>query len=365
MNNSQTANRLKSLDALRGIAVILMVQQHLGYWLWDMDRKTVSMYDMLQSHPLFVVFNGLGGIAAPLFIFLAGCGTVFLKKKNDNSNRIFFIRGVAIILFGYMLNIAVPSWFSPGSWYVLHLIGFAYALSPLLLKLKTDILAVLSVLVLAVSVMLQYYFETPFVLSNDRMSNYYLPGGLLRLAFFEGHFPIFPWMIFFLSGIAAGRWITEKKTKYLFYSGIVCFAFAVIIVTVPKFQGIDYNVSSFFKRAFSLSFNIYPALPPLVIVLLGISFSMTALSIKIEEVFPSIVDNPLIYLGRSSLTILIVHTIFFRNLTRTARLAQSFNADMTAILIIIVMLIFTLLAVIWQKFNYRFGFEWLIRKLSS
>jgi len=33
--NSKNTPRIYSLDLLRGIAVILMVQQHTGYWFWN------------------------------------------------------------------------------------------------------------------------------------------------------------------------------------------------------------------------------------------------------------------------------------------------------------------------------------------
>lgn len=49
--------RLLSLDALRGVAVILMMEQHLGVWL---PRRSG-----LTQGPLYMALNGLGGLAAP------------------------------------------------------------------------------------------------------------------------------------------------------------------------------------------------------------------------------------------------------------------------------------------------------------
>ena len=70
--SSSTAKprRLLALDALRGIAVFLMIEQHMGVWLWQGPGRGEVRLD----YPLLVGFNALGGMAAPLFVSLAGGG---------------------------------------------------------------------------------------------------------------------------------------------------------------------------------------------------------------------------------------------------------------------------------------------------
>ena len=48
--------RLLELDGLRGIALVLMVQQHLGVWLW---RGVVD--GTHAQHPVFLAINASGG----------------------------------------------------------------------------------------------------------------------------------------------------------------------------------------------------------------------------------------------------------------------------------------------------------------
>ncbi|MCA9712207.1 MAG: DUF1624 domain-containing protein, partial [Myxococcales bacterium] len=65
------SRRLHALDALRGIAVFLMIEQHVGIWLWEGPGAGERQLD----YPLLVGFNALGGMAAPLFVSLAGVGS--------------------------------------------------------------------------------------------------------------------------------------------------------------------------------------------------------------------------------------------------------------------------------------------------
>src|SRR5690606_20795062 len=111
--------RLLGLDALRGIAVFLMIEQHLGVWLWRGPGPGGRMAD----YPGLLVFNALGGGAAPAFVTLAGIGASLLASKRERPDRTLALRGIAILGFGYLLSALTPSWFSWQSWFVLHLMG--------------------------------------------------------------------------------------------------------------------------------------------------------------------------------------------------------------------------------------------------
>lgn len=120
--------RRTTLDAMRGVAVLLMIEQHVGVWLWrGPDPGTIR-----ADYPFLVAFNAIGGYGAPLFIGLAGLGSALMCAANKpNVDQVLVRRGVALMGFGLLLNLITPSWFSWGSWFALHLMGFSMALAPL------------------------------------------------------------------------------------------------------------------------------------------------------------------------------------------------------------------------------------------
>ncbi len=122
--------RITGIDALRGIAVVLMVQQHLLAWLWDAPRVTFP--DLVRGYPLSMMLNLLGNLSAPLFIMLAGMGAGLFLARPGSRARTLVVRGACIMLLGLALNLLAPYWFNPGSWYVLHLIGLCLMLAPTL-----------------------------------------------------------------------------------------------------------------------------------------------------------------------------------------------------------------------------------------
>ena len=61
-------NRLYGLDAMRGLAVLLMIEQHLGVWLWKGPARGMRHMD----YPILAGFNALGGGAPPRWVTRAG-----------------------------------------------------------------------------------------------------------------------------------------------------------------------------------------------------------------------------------------------------------------------------------------------------
>src|SRR3982751_5074436 len=75
------AMRRTSLDVLRGIAVLVMIEAHvIDSWTRDADRHTPAFRESLV----------LGGFGAPLFLFLAGVAVAMSagsKARRWNDNR--------------------------------------------------------------------------------------------------------------------------------------------------------------------------------------------------------------------------------------------------------------------------------------
>ncbi len=358
-SGKNTVPRLRSLDALRGIAVILMVQQHLGVWLWNAPRN--SLLNLFREYPLLMSVNWLGNLAAPLFITLSGIGVIYLKNSYKKPDMTLIKRGIIIILFGYLLNLIACHWFSIGSWFVLHLIGACLIVSPLLNRLRSSMLILISLLILVFAVMIQTWFNTPLFLRESRMIDMSMPGGVFRLALVEGHFPILPWCSFFIIGMVAGRSLIMNKLKPLLLIGGINIT-SGCLMTILYFNGYAFATYSHYFRFFVFLPYFFPALPPLLLFLNGTVLLLLSGALTINSQFHKSFMLPLITLGRASITILIVHTALFNEFSRIVGLYKKFDPTITFIIITVFIILCGLAVTFWREKNYIYGFEWLLRR---
>jgi len=357
--NEPPKRRLLALDALRGIAVFLMIEQHMGVWLWHGPARGESSLD----YPFLVGFNAMGGMAAPLFVSLAGVGSALFAAANRPRTDIIMVRrGLVLMLFGLALNLLTPSWFSWGSWFVLHMMGFAMALAPLWRRLPTSALLVGCVAVLVATVAVQLWLPTPIPLSNPRMRDLTMAGGPLRLALAEGQFPILPWLCFYLAGFCAGRWIKAGQIGRVALLGLAFGAVGGIgrllvygkILTHP-----------WLRRGLELHLGFYPASVAIVGMLLGGALVLIAFVSWIETRRSLGANNPLVTLGRISLTLLMVHVVVFREWSRPIDWWHNLSANHSLIVIFSFLALSVVVSRVWQRVGYRFGAEWLLRKIAG
>lgn len=347
------------LDALRGVAVFLMIEQHLGVWLW----RGPGPGESLANHAHLVGFNALGGGAAPLFVTLAGVGTSLMASKGKpGTDRILVTRGLVLMGFGLLLNLVTPSWFSWGSWFVLHMMGFAIATAPLWRRLPTWALLAVGLAVLAATPVVQEWLHTPLKLTNPRMRRLDMPGGPLRLAFAEGQFPVLPWLAFFMAGMVAGRFIHAGQIERIRRLGGLCLMVGGLMAVV---FGLRVPLPDVLGRAVRLHLGFYPASPTFVLLLAGAVLLLMAWGLRREQRKPIADDHWLVTMGRGSLTLLLVHVPLFREATRPVGMWRAMGSGTALGIILVFLLVCAVLTRQWQRGNYRFGAEWALRKLAG
>lgn len=353
--------RLLSLDALRGLAVLLMIEQHLGVWLWRGPDPGLGRLD----YPVLVGFNALGGGAAPLFVTLAGVGSaLFCAADRPRSDRTLVQRGATLLGFGLVLNLAAPSWFSWGSWFVLHMMGLAIMLTPAWRRLPDRALLVGLVAVLVTTVIAQNLLDTPTRLTNPRMRDVGLPGGAVRLALAEGQFPVLPWLAFFLGGFVGGRWITAGRLDRVARLGLAALIVGAVLATMYLLH-VPPARSELLVRAFRVRLGFYPASPAFVLMLLGAVLLAVVAGLRIERRRGLAPNGPLVTLGRASLTLLMLHVPMFRELTRPLGLWQDMSAGAALATIAGFVIVSAVVTRAWHRARYRFGAEWLLRKIAG
>lgn len=354
------SRRRYALDALRGIAVFLMIEQHVGIWVWRGADPGKSAMD----YPLLVGFNALGGMAAPLFVTLAGIGSaLFVATGRPLCDSTMIRRGLVLMLFGLVLNFLSPSWFSAGSWFVLHMMGFAMALTPLWRRLSNRSLLLTCFAVLVVTVLVRDALQTPIPLHNPRMRDMSMPGGPLRLALAEGQFPILPWLAFYLAGFVSGRWLTKGRIASVAILGLSFIALGGGGHLLLKLGALP--ASGLFGLAFELHLGFFPASCAIVGLLLGGALLLIAGVSAFEARRAIKASNPMVTLGRISLTLLMIHVPLFRDLSRPIGLWRGLNSTWALTTVFGFFTAALVVAWFWQRIDYRYGAEWVLRKLGT
>jgi len=352
--------RYTYIDALRGLAVILMVQQHLLTWLWH--KKWLSYAMTFPDHPVMVCLNFAGNFAAPLFLLLAGMGSALYLGREGNRGQSLIKRGLFILGCGYILNLLTPHWFAPGSWYVLHTMGLCLMMAPVLNRIKTMHLLILAVFAVICAALLQTMLGTPLLLNNSHMNNAAMTGGLLRLVFAEGHFPLFPWLAFFLMGIVSLRWIENNSLEKLVLAAAAFMLSGIVLIALYR-HGHAFATYGTFFRLFAWLPYFYPALPALSFLLLGIALFLLFLFYVMRNGLKGKISGALTLTGRSSLTWFMVHIVLFNEVLRMIGLHRTFSAEAALLITGIFIFILMYLSALWGRIEFKYGFEWLMRKL--
>lgn len=350
--------RSTSIDALRGIAVVLMIQQHLGVWLTRLGGPRSFVAGPLIS------LNFLGGFAAPLFVTLAGWGLAYLTHPDASgrgtSSSSLARRGCVLYGFGVLLNLLTPHWFTLSSFYVLHLLGVLLVLGPLVRRFSAPVAVGSAAFVLVVAVLLQWHFRVGAILPNDRMNDTSVPGGTLGLALYTGHFPVFPWLAFALFGYAAGAWLARARVRAAFGLAGALIAVGVLARVVGALSGRSLRGTPFVRVGW---FSFYPASLSFVLLLAGAAVLLIALATRFGPELAR--THPLVLLGRTSLTWMIVHIVLFREGSEWLGIFRSFSAGVSLLCIALTLIVCTTLPWLWAKIDFRYSLEWWLRALSG
>jgi len=222
--------RVRSVDVLRGFALICMVLVH--FMIYFGDEAAVDTW-------LYFVFNHvLADWGASCFLMMMGMSQVLSARKHvGEDNLLIFrralIRGGFIFLAGILM--LALAW-GPGKiweWDILTLMGFSTVMLFFCRFLPSwSILAVIASLavctpLLRMGIDFNAVWGGQFV--NVPVISRYLPGILLDPAneyevawrakeivqgfLFTGEFPVFPWFIFPLLGFVLGRRIVDGKMR--------------------------------------------------------------------------------------------------------------------------------------------------------
>src|SRR5215475_14382435 len=193
--------RFPFLDWMRGLAVLVMIQCH--------TFNSFTRMDLREGGP-YVLSQFIGGMAAPLFLFMAGMTTGFqmesLERRESDARRRWL---VSLKRAAYILGIAFAFRFT--NWLfsmphadaseitrvdILNCMGVGMAALAVTAvfsgetRIRFGILAGLAIIGAAPLIANLSWTGTPTLLQD-----YLVPAG-------RGHFPFFPWTGYLAFGLA-------------------------------------------------------------------------------------------------------------------------------------------------------------------
>jgi len=207
--------RLACIDLLRGAAILIMILANSSPYL--------------LSPPYPFLYRMISSLAAPVFLFLSGYSRAYtFHHKNDTWNKI--TQGLYLLLSAALLDALVWHICPFQTFDVLYCIGAGILINIFLIRIPSLWSAALIVLLFLALWIIQPYLhyrmdmpETPIamIFSDHPLTAMKVDIGRI---FVDGWFPLFPWLIFPVSGALLFRWQTrfiKYRSRIIWISGLL------------------------------------------------------------------------------------------------------------------------------------------------
>lgn len=198
--HKSTPGRIEIIDALRGLAILLMVVCHLAY---DLVAEGIIPYNWLNNPPIDVLRMAF----ALLFIVICGVSCSF---SHSNLRRGLLICAAALVVTGATYLFDPTEYVKFG---ILHLLGVSVliyaAARPVLDRIPAAVTLSLAPVLCAVTWPLMYQrFDVKWLWWLGIMPRHFVS---------SDYYPLLPYFFAFLFGTALGPIIKARKFPKWFY----------------------------------------------------------------------------------------------------------------------------------------------------
>ena len=349
-----STSRIESLDVARAIALFGVVAMNYHAYL----NGAQSMY---PTHPSVWerMFNPLTGPLttrfAATFVLIAGIGvSLFTQRARVSNNRtdihrarlVLLRRGALLYFVGYFVQ-----WVWPGT--ILFYYGAYFIIAAAIYAWSSRQLIGLCIASIAIAAALSWWRASQLIEGNNTRwlsPSPNSPRNLLIRTFLDYTHPVFPWIAFFIAGIVLGRHIhhlSEIRLRLMFVSAIMLLAtHAANFLFTPSFQISDRD--SIVTKLLStqpLDRGVLFSLGTLATAIVALCL----VSLAIERIPNSVVVKFLARAGRMTLSVYLLHVVFFNVLVHRLNFVGATGLDTALALSLSFYVVALVLASWWNK----------------
>ncbi len=323
MNTGLSASRFQAIDALRGLAMVVMALDHSSHFVAQMHSPgeywggPFPIYD----DALTFLTRFISHLAAPGFFFLMGIGMALFSRRRARSGwlkgriiRHFLVRGLLLIVIQFV--IVNRAWeLSPGGWGITFYVGVMFALGgtmiigSLLLWLSPRYLLFIAFLLFIGT---EWFHPSPdqWSYSSTRILELLVarPGGDLQV---WSNYPILPWLEIVVFGLAFGQWF-DLDAEVTYRRALVLSAFFLVAFGFIRFLDGFGNIRPRSGDSWIDFLNVVKYPPSMVFTLLtmGLNLFFLWLLARLSKVRPLLLQ-PLAVFGRVPLFFYIIHLFLY------------------------------------------------------
>jgi len=371
--------RYNSIDVLRALAIIGMIQVHIVEWL-------SGYYD---SHtPLYQLSELVGSFPASLFTFLVGM-SLFVSVNRQEKEGVEpglisdrnLRRGMAIFFFGLLFMIIVWMPEEVFAWDILTFIGASLLIIFPLRNLGTGKIISIMLFILLISPVVRIYtdFHSHWNRWGEYVPSFDMPGVLMGF-FANAYFPLLPWLVFPLAGYLVSRACFGddqlRLPKRLLPAGIGLIVLSLVMIFLSSTPLVSGLVAEYVSP-----FTFYPASTSFVLLALGINIVLFIFFFRLFDLKVGVKENSFFLVfcrrySRYALTAYVVHHALFlwaliayayylRELYRWQYYGYIIPTAYSLIVVFVFIVLFYFVIVIWDKYDGRYSFEWWLRRLTG
>ena len=303
------ANRRAYIDWMRGLSVLFMIEAHtFDAWTVLTDRTA----------PLYKAANFIGGLAAPMFLFLAGVSVAMaassrMRRSGDRAAAAWSVQKRGWEIFGLAFLFRLQSWaLSPGATVkgifkadILNIMGPSIAAAAWIWGRLADRRARLWTFA---ALACAFAFATPIVRNAawlawlpDPIEWYIRPFPKLSV------FTFFPWAGYVFAGALVGEWLDTARTpadewranRWLAASGAILAAGGYGTSYLPSIYPAGYS------NFWTSSPTYYFVKIGIMLVLMGLIYAYVQRPLSAAPRNPA--WSPMLEFGRSSLFVYWIH----------------------------------------------------------
>ncbi|WP_293776466.1 heparan-alpha-glucosaminide N-acetyltransferase domain-containing protein [uncultured Oxalicibacterium sp.] len=324
------STRIASIDALRGLVILLMLVDHTREFFF-LRAQVGDPMDLSTTEPALFFTRLTSHLCAPIFVALTGLAAyIYADRKGSTreASAFLFKRGLFLIILEWtVINFAWTFDLTPKLFYlqVIWAIGLSMIALSLLLHLPRRWLIALAILIMlghnlldAISFEKSEWGYTVWSILHDRgyLSLPWLPWDAQA----RTSYPLLPWIGVIMIGYGIGPWFARNRpAQQRFYrlvtSGAICIGLFLVLRGANGYgETQPWQAGDTFMLSLMSFFNLtkYPPSADFLLLTLGVG----ALLLAALERLPGTASQWLLAFGAAPLFFYILHLYFLHALNR-------------------------------------------------